>query len=301
MRKTGIFITAGIVICIICSSLFIPRAMSDAAKKRHYDGFNSVATDKRSANICIVSVYKSTNENGEEDTSYSEGASGVIFARKGPVYYAITASHVVDKKDGATRYLARTTDIKDYRVLSQEEQTNNSDKEEQQHDGTSGSSQAANISMTLNDYYKNFPELKVEYTDTKSGLAIVSFNAENRKYETAPIAKSNPPRDEKLMLVSNPDGEHFVQTYGKILSSSVREFSTKKSPYSYNVLMHSAFESYGSSGGAAYNQKGELIGINIGGSVDLFGNFRKGALVPSEAINATIERWKKYFDIETTL
>ena len=99
----------------------------------------------------------------------------------------------------------------------------------------------------------------------------------------------------KLMLVSNPEGEHFVQTYGKILSSSVREFSTKKNPYSYNVLMHSAFESYGSSGGAAYNQKGELVGINIGGSVDIFGNFRKGALVPCEIVNETVNRWQTYF------
>ena len=94
-------------------------------------------------------------------------------------------------------------------------------------------------------------------------------------------------------MISNPEGEKFVSTYGKIKSSKPENFSFNDDQSDNLVVKHSAYEAPGSSGSAVYNESMELVGINIGGGRDVFGRFRYGVMIPTDQINECISGWQE--------
>ena len=92
-------------------------------------------------------------------------------------------------------------------------------------------------------------------------------------------------------MVSNPEGEKFISTFGIIKSSAPEKYSFNDEQSDNMVLKHNAYEAPGSSGSAVYNEKMELVGINIGGGRDLFGRFRHGVMIPADQIRTCLDEW----------
>jgi len=64
------------------------------------------------------------------------------------------------------------------------------------------------------------------------------------------------------------------------------------------VMKHNAYIASGSSGSAVYNEKTELVGINIGGERDMFDRFCFGVMIPSDQIQECLSETRgESFDL----
>ncbi len=143
----------------------------------------------------------------------------------------------------------------------------------------------------LKEYYAIMPDLTVQYICDECDLAVVSFTSDE-KLVMVNIASEVALRGDRIMCIGNPYyyPGHFKATYGKIISGmTLFEADGSKN----TVQRHNAYVAPGSSGGAVYDENMELVGIHIGGGVDVFGRFRFGAMISCDQIKKCLENWKK--------
>ena len=249
-----------IVVAFAIAIGIIPSVIDYQAKNRMYESMDSSLNDMMSSNINLINV-----DEHDGGTAYGVGSSGVIIGKSNNRYYALTACHVVTNHD----------EIDYWRVMSYGDPSIWEYKKE--HEGSG-----------LEDYYSHFPKIKIEYIKPEYDLAVVSFQSD-KELKIASVAKENPVKGNQIAIVSNPEGEKFVKSYGKIKSGELETFSADNDLLpSTLVLKHNAYEAPGSSGSAVFDGTMQLIGINIGGGTDLFGRFRYGVMVPAEQINKCI-------------
>lgn len=266
------------IICILIIALlavvFIviiwPSIYDYQCKNRKYSDMELALDSVESSNIRIISV----SGNEDEGVGYSAGASGVIFDYDKGTYYALTAYHVVNDAN-ANYFIIATTLTPTYAEYKKEK-------------GITGH-------IPQSDYYKLMPEATVEYQSEKADLAIISFRY-SEKLDVAEVAIDNPQKGDRIVAIGNPEDaeRHFVHSFGKVTSSEETAFEARDGQSSNWVLKHSAYETFGSSGGAVFSTKMQLIGINIGGGTDFLGRFRYGVMIPSSQINECIEDWHKH-------
>lgn len=221
-----------------------------------------------SANICIVRREEAARGN-VVNYSYSTGASGVIFDKKQSIYYALTANHVVQNDDPSVTATFIVQPFGSQSYFSGESAYHSS----------------------LSEYYSSFPAAKVEYTDEKNDLAIISFYTPD-SLAILPFAETDAAKGDRIAVVSNPDGKRFVHSFGNILSDDQAVFSAGDGKSDNMVIMHNAYTAPGSSGSAALNENMEIVGINIGGGTDFMGRYRYSAMIPRRQISLFLDKWR---------
>lgn len=213
-----------------------------------------------SANVLLIQV---TEESGSGDatvtsTSYSAGHSGVVFRKEDNRYYVLTALHAVD------------LEYPKMLVLKHDQPTYNAYVKD-------------NDFVGLSVYYEQFPEAVIEYYDEGYDLAVVSFVSEC-EFTVLPIAPEPPEYNEPVVAIGNPhENTRNAITTGRITSRNPVPFGDEAGKNQHNVITHSAKISVGSSGGALLNKNMEIIGINLGGSENMF-RFIEGKAMPCDKI-----------------
>ena len=215
------------------------------------DFIEKVKSEVISANVLLIRVSEDV-----ASTTYSTGHSGAIFKYDSGRYYVLTALHAIELNH--SKIIVLKYDQPMY---------NQSD-----------------VLMGIANYYSQFPEATVEYFDEAYDLAVLSFIS-NDEYKVLTIASEPPEYNELVAAVGNPH-EHNRNsvTTGKITSKSPVPFGDELGKSQHNVITHSAKISSGSSGGALLNKKLEIVGINLGGSENIFRGFIRGKAMPSDKI-----------------
>ena len=254
-----------IIVTAVAAVLFvIPSIYEKSCKTRVYEDLESrMDSSVLSANICIVRREEKDLGNVTE-YRFSAGASGVIFDKKQGKYYAMTANHVVEESGDPSVKVSFV--IQPYGTYSQD-----------------------NLSSV--EYYSRFPDAKVEYSDERSDLAVVSFYTKDNLAALS-FAETGALNGDRIAVVSNPDGKRFVHSFGKILSDEQLVFSAGDGKSNNMAIQHSAFTAPGSSGSAALNENMEIVGINIGGATDFMGRYRYSAMIPLRQIKLFLDNWR---------
>jgi serine protease Do len=265
MNKKNIRTVSIVAICIITCLIIIIHSFlySYFCKHRVYTEIgDKISEEILLANIKIIHQ----TDKGETLTSYSFGFDGIIFKRTGNRYYVLTAYHAVGS-------LSNTKLI----TLAYNEPTH------RQYISTSGKY------VGLDEYYKQFPFANIEYYDEQYDLAILSFESEDN-FNTLDISDVAPQYGDKVVVISSPYREkRNMITYGKITSRSPVKFNDKTDEH--KMVKHSAYINRGSSGSVVMNKDLEIVGINLGGASNIFGNFLYGMAMPSDKINDFIVQW----------
>ncbi|MBO4910144.1 MAG: trypsin-like peptidase domain-containing protein [Lachnospiraceae bacterium] len=247
-----------ILILIVCALFLSGCSSSDSV----FDVMKNDMEKQKSMNICIISA----TEN-DSSRSYSAGASGVIVDKDEDGYYALTAAHVVDKKN--SKFLIMTVldpTLSEYR------------KEHQ-------------ISLSeVSKYYDTLSEGEVIYTNPSEDMAIIYF-VSDKDLAIADFSKNYPKKGDPIITVGSYSEQldYFYVTTGKIKSDELTTFSTNDQYKDNQVLQHSAFTAEGFSGGGVYDADMKLVGMNIGGGTDVFGRFKYSAMIPCERLKKCID------------
>ena len=255
MRKIEKFI-----VMLVISTLTLCGCTNDKGNEA-YDSMKKEMENKKSMNICVISA----TETDEELMSYSVGASGIVIGKDQYGYYALTAAHVVDKEK--TKFLVRTV--------------YDPDKEEYRKEH--------NLRITSQEYYDALAEAQVVYTDQKEDLAIVHFNSEE-ELSVAEISQENPSKNDLIIAVGTyaDKMEYFYESTGRIKNDELVPFVTNDKFGESQVIRHSAFTAEGFSGAGVFNSEMQLVGMNIGGSTNIFGGFKYSVMIPCEQIQNCI-------------
>lgn len=213
-----------------------------------------------SANIGIISR---TEEDGS--ISYGEGGSGVVIKKDGKTYYALTAAHVVSKKNADLLVFTTNTDMKSKSIPGLE------------------------MNVLASEVYDTMYAAEVVYSSTRDDLAVIKFNTDE-ELAIISLSEEDPKIDDRIMCIGNPQNQWFALSYGKVLSG-IQKFGEFKS-FPSNGMKHSAYIQVGNSGGAAINEKMELVGIVTGASYSLDGSkFHYGVLIPTSEIKLCLNEW----------
>lgn len=260
-KKYSIIVILAAAVIAVVMIVGIPSVMDYQAKHRVYSDMEAQLAEVKNANILIVPVEISENSIG-----YGAGASGVIIDRSGDTYFALTAHHVIDHNE-----------IDHFVIITPEDPSAFEYKKEHQGSG-------------LTEYYDHLPRAQIVHKAEESDLAVISFQSD-KQLSVVPVSEKTAAKGDRVAVISNPEGEKFVSTFGKVISSEPEEYDFRDDHTSNLVLKHNAYEAPGSSGSAVYNEKMELTGINIGGGRDLFGRFRHGVMIPSDQITDCLRKW----------
>jgi len=259
-----------ILVFFLIISIFLPSIkwfFNQAMNREFIEKVNKYAL---SANIKIVQL-KHRNEGNGSSTSVSAGASGVIILRESNKYYVLTAKHVITElyNMDKTQIIVMgydDLDFKDY--LRKGEQF-----------------------QGIANYYEQFPEAVVEYSNDKYDLAIISFIADE-VYTALPVADEIPKYGDIVASMSNPHGKRNIVTGGKISSRKPRPFGDESGKMQYPIIKHTSSLSEGSSGSALLNENMEIVGINLGGNENIFRQYVSGMAMPSDRIRTFLKEWK---------
>lgn len=264
MNKKSIRIICIVTACIITCLVVHSFLYAYFCKHRVYTEIREgVSEEILSANIKIIQQ----TYNGE-GTEYSPGFGGVIFRRTGNKYYAITAYHAVGSLNNSKLIILAYNDLTHSEYISTNAKY-----------------------IGLREYYKQFPFANIEYYDEKYDLAILSFESDIN-FNTLDISNVTAQYGDKVIVVSSPyHEEKNMITYGKITSRSHVKFNDEAGKTQHKIVKHSAYINKGSSGSAVMNKDLEVVGINLGGGTDIFGNFRYGMAMPSDKINDFLVQW----------
>jgi len=259
-----------ILVFSLISSICIPsiKPFYNQAMNRKF--IENVERNALTANIEIVQLKYTTNGNSSS-IAVSVGASGVIIAREGNKYFALTANHVISELDDVdkTEILVMGYDDLDYNDTL---------------------NMPGEIKGVAN-YYKQFPHSVVEYSNVKYDLALISFISDE-VYTVLSLAEDIPKYGDKVASMSNPYGKRNIVTAGKISSKKLWSFNDEAGKTQYQNIKHSAVISEGSSGSALLNENLEIVGINLGGNENIFHKFISGMAMPNDRIRAFLEEWK---------
>ena len=258
-----------IVLIILSISFLLPLIRPSINQSLNKEFIEKVDQDALSANIYIVGL-EYRNEGNDSIISVPEGASGVLIGRENNKYYALTARHVLkEPNNDTTRFIVmghNQPDFKDF--LSKEGEY-----------------------LRINDYYHQFPEAKIEYSNDKYDLAIISFKT-NENYKVLPISTEIPKYGDIVAAMGNQNGERNIVTAGKISSRNPSPFGDEEGENQYPIIKHTALISGGSSGSALLNENLEIVGINLGGKENIFHSFISGMAMPSDRISTFMDEWK---------
>lgn len=214
----------------------------------------------RSVNIGIFSKTVSNNT-----VSYGEGGSGVIFTKDGETYYALTAAHVVSVENAQLLVFTINTDMKSEEIPG------------------------VNMNVLATEVYDAMYPAELVYSSQRDDLAVIRFSS-NETLSVATLAETGPKVDDRILCVGNPQNEWFAVSYGKV-TSGIETFGKSKG-FPSNAMRHSAYIQVGSSGGAAFNEKMQLVGTTPGVSFSLDGkDFRYGVLIPVSEIQLCLQDW----------
>ena len=256
-----------ILVSIIIISIFIPSIKSFYNQAMNREFIENVESNALSANIEIVQLKYRNGENSSS-IAVSSGGSGVIIRKEGNRYFALTANHVISELDDVdkTEIVVMGYDHLDYK------------------DTLNMRGEVKGIA----NYYKQFPEIVVEYTNTKYDLALISFISD-KVYTALPLAEDVPKYGDKVASMSNPYGKRNIVTAGKISSKKLWFFKDEAGKTQYPNVKHSAIISEGSSGSALLNEDLKIVGINLGGNENLFHQFTSGMAMPNDRIHDFLE------------
>lgn len=264
---TILIVFIAVLLAAVIAFLFVVPAVyeKDCMTRVYEDLEERLDSSVLSANICIVKREETVKGNVTQ-FSYSFGASGVIFDKRDGIYYALTANHVVEKSNPTAK---ASFVVQPY--------------------GSDSYLQAKG--QSAESYYGKFPSAKVEFTDEKSDLAVISFySAEELKL--LPLAESDALKGERIAVISNPDGQRFVHTFGDIVSDDPIVFSAGEGKTDNMAIQHNAFIAPGSSGSAVLNENMEIAGINIGGATNFMGRYLYSAMIPLRQIRLFLDNCK---------
>ena len=261
-RKKKLLITICLVaIMSVVMTFLCPVLMEYRCKTRSFQEFDEIVTDDiMSSNIVIVEHEEIQEVENVVHSTYGAGASGVIFKKDKDTYYALTAYHVVKDYSDAEYFIIP------YGAPTYSEYRSQSD-----------------VHVPNEEYYGQFENATVLFADEKYDLAVISFKSQE-KLNVLSVEKENPQYKEKVAVISNPEGERFLTTYGKIRSKEYYSFESDDGLMPIKTLKHNAYINNGSSGSAVLNQEMNIVGINIGGGTNFLEKFVYGAMVPCEMI-----------------
>ncbi len=250
------------MVFIFCFGIYL-FLYEDIAINRKDLSLEKNLQEYKSAGICLITA---TNHDGI--TAYSVGASGVIFAFDGSGYYALTANHVVNKKE--SEFLIRTINdvsLEEYKKIYPD-------------------LKAGEVSK----YYKTLSRAQVLYKSQKEDLAIIYFK-NNTKLASVKISDKNPLKGEHVVCLGtySKKAKIFMESYGTVESDKVSSFRTMEESQDNQVLKHNAFVDEGFSGSGVFNKKMEIVGITIGGGKNIFGRFAYGVMIPCEAVKKVVK------------
>ena len=254
----SVMVLAGVIVFLLtgCSG-----SKEDSGKTVYED--MKTAFDQSGLLSANIGIFSKTEKDGS--ISYGECGSGVIFRKDGGTYYALTAAHVVSTENAQLLVFTTNTQMK------------------------SESLPGVSFNVLASEVYDSMYPAETEYVSTKGDMAVIRFSAEE-DLAVMPIADDDPKKDDRIMCVGNPQNEWFAISYGKVTSGMERFGELQGLPR--NGMKHSAYMHVGSSGGAAINEKMELIGITPGGSYSLDRKtFNYGVLIPVSEIRQCLNDW----------
>ncbi|HEY8892587.1 MAG TPA: serine protease [Clostridium sp.] len=262
-KITFIMILVSIIIILPSIKPFYNQAMN-----REF--IENVGSNALSANIKIVQL-KYSNGGNSSSIAVSAGGSGVIIRKEDNRYFALTAKHVISELDDVdkTQIVVMGYDELDFK------------------DTLNMGGEYKGIA----NYYMQFPEITVEYTDAKYDLALISFMSD-KVYTTLSLAEDIPKYGDKVASMSNPYGKRNIITAGKLGSKKFWTYVDKAGKIKYPIVKHSAIISGGSSGSALLNENLEIVGINLGGNEKLFHQFTSGMAMPIDRIHDFLKEWE---------
>ena len=268
--------TKHIPLIIVCAALSVSAVLVviyamfgfNIFKSEDLDFIEAVNSRAISANVLFIEATETAGESSVS-TSYSAGHSGVVFKKENGRYYVLTALHAIGLEN--TRIL----------VLRYDQQTFNEYVAEYGYEGSPG----------FTGYYAQFPEAVIEHYDEAYDLAILSFISE-LDFTVLAVASEAPKHNDSVAAIGNPhNSDRNTVTTGRITSRNPVPFGDEAGKSQNNVVKHSAETSMGSSGGALLNKDMEIVGINLGGSENIFRRFVSGNAMPSDRIIDFLEEW----------
>lgn len=261
-KVRSIFILISIIIIII----FLPSIRLKYQRAMNQAFIETVENSAVSATIKIVQIMNETGFNSIS-TSVSAGGSGVIIHKEGNRYFALTANHVIKELPGV--------DQTEIIVMAFDDLDVNKD----------------NMWSGVVNHYKQFPEATVEYTSEKYDLALISFLSDE-DYVVLSLAEDVPKYGDHIATISNPYGKINIVTAGTIKNKKNWTYEDQFGKFKYSIVNHSALTSEGSSGSALINEELEIVGINLGGNVNLLRQFVSGMAIPVDQIRIFLSEWK---------
>lgn len=269
-RYQKMVLNISIVVFILILSFLLPFIKSFLNQTMNSKFIEKVRKYALSANIKVVQLKYRKGENSSS-TSVSPGASGIIFRKEGNKYYALTARHVIEKADNVdkTQIIIMGYDDLDFA------------------DSLSKGGKFQGVAI----YYQQFPQAVVEYSSNNYDLAIISFTTD-KVYTVLPISNEAPKYGEVVASISNPNGKRNIITAGNISSKRPVPFGDEAGKMQYPIIRHTSEISEGSSGSALLNENLQIVGINLGGSKNIFRQHIYGMAMPSNYILDFLEEWK---------
>ena len=193
-NKKTLIITIGLFLIIsifIVFSEIMPIFNEKESKNRVFKDMQNKSEESTKG---IIGIIPENEVNGL--TSYNGIGSGVIFDKKDNTYYAITAKHVIDKKDSKFKIFTKETKFSGEIVKADDK---------------------VNFEIPDENYYKSLLDGKVEYKSKTTDLAIISFNYDGKlkvlKFEEDKLSKYD-----KIMVIGHPEGKRYQISYGYIKS-----------------------------------------------------------------------------------
>lgn len=269
-RKQKIVLNILIIVFALLISFSLPSIKSFLKQAMNSELIEKVDKYALSANIKIVQLkYRSDGKN--RSTAVSAGASGVIIRKEGNKYYALTAEHVIEESDNLdkTQIIVMGFDDLDFA------------------DSLSKGGEFQGVA----NYYKQFPEAVVEYSNNKYDLAVISFIAD-KAYTVLSVADEAPEYGDIVASMSNPYGKRNIVTAGKIISRKPSPFGDEAGKMQYPIIKHTAVLSGGSSGSALLNENLNIVGINLGGNENTLRQYISGMAMPSNLILDFLKEWE---------
>lgn len=269
-RNKKTVLNISIVVFILLISFFLPSIKSFLNQAMNSEFIDKVGEYALPANIKIVQL-KYGNAENSSSASVSAGASGVIINKEGNKYYALTAGHVITELDDVnkTQIIVMGYDDLDF----------------------ADSLRKGGKFLGVANYYQQFPEAAVEYSNDRYDLAIISFTTD-KAYTVLPVADAAPKYGDIVASMSNPYGKRNIVTAGKIISKNPIPFGDGAGKMQYPIIKQTSVISEGSSGSALLNENLEIVGINLGGSKNIFRQYIYGMAMPSNHILDFLEDWK---------
>lgn len=130
----------------------------------------------------------------------------------------------------------------------------------------------------VTDAYGNKYNAQCMAMDESYDLAVLRFAKGEKELPTATFAKDDPRVGSKIVSVGNPGSLSNCVTYGEITKYAVADM--QNGTVRFEVAWHDSPIYNGSSGGAVFNTRGEIVGINFAAATEnSTGNFVAGALI----------------------